>query len=434
MPIPGIAALVLFSASLSAAELRPCTVRTIDARCGTITVPENRAEPGGRRIGLNVVIVPATGGPKLEPLFILQGGPGQAATKLTDFYAEVFGGIRRDRDIVLVDQRGTGDSNGLKCDMGTGTELFPVEAVAACAHEVSNIADPRFYTTSEAVADLEDVRRALGLKRINLYGTSYGVRVALEYIRRYPQLVRCVILKGPTPPDLRYTVDPAIDTQRSIERVMTLVPSLRSDLAKAIAALPAQGMTRDLFGVELRNSLHSVASIAELPRAVHEAANGNWSSFTNSATTHRAALSRDLYLGMYFSVTCAEDIWRVSADDVKRETAGTIAGDYWYRQLTGACGVWPHAAPAREVAKPFHANRPALIISGAFDPVTPPRWGAATAMILPHSRHIVIENASHSFAGLSGCIDKLMTQFVIDPDPQRIDTSCVANLALPPIK
>ena len=431
MRLAGCAAFALFGGSLLAADLHPCTVRRIDARCGTITVPENRAEAGGRTISLNIVILPATERATLEPLFILQGGPGQAATMLADFYAEVFAGIRRDRDIVLVDQRGTGGSNGLKCDMGAGTDLFPVDAVAACARDVVKIADPRFYTTAEAVADLDDVRRALGPKRINLYGTSYGVRVALEYIRKYPRHVRSAILKGTVPPQLRYMIDPAADTQRSIERVMTLVPSMRGDLARALAALPVEGMTRELFVVELRNSLHSMPSIAELPRVVHEAASGNWSSFINAATAHRAALSRDLFLGMYFSVTCAEDIWRVSADDAKRETANTMAGDYWCRQLAGACRVWPHATPHSEVTKPFRASTPALIISGAFDPVTPPRWGQATATILPNSRHIVIEHASHSFAGLIGCVDKVMTAFVVDPNPTGVDASCAGRVAMP---
>lgn len=428
------AALAIVAASLSAVDFHPCTVRKVDARCGSITVAENRAHPVGRKIHLNVVVVPATGRATLEPLFILQGGPGQAATMLTDFYADVFDGIRRERDIILLDQRGTGESNGIKCDMGPGTDLFPPDAVAACARDVAKVADPRFYTTAEAVADLEDVRRILGLKRINLYGTSYGVRVALEYIRKYPRQVRSVILKGTVPPQLRYLIDPAIDTQRSVDRVASLVPAFRGDLEKAMAALPSPGMTRELFGVELRNSLHSTASIAELPRAIHEAANGNWSSFAKSAAAHRAAYSRDLFLGMYFSVTCAEDLWRVSEAGVKRETSGTIAGDYWYRQLAGACSVWPHAAPHREVAKPFRANTPALIISGAFDPVTPPRWGAATATLLPRSRHVVIENASHSFAGLAGCVDKFMARFIVDPNPERIDTSCAEKVALPPFK
>lgn len=429
-----IAALSLVAASHSAVDFHPCTVRNVAARCGTITVSEDRAHIEGRKINLNVVVIPATDQPTLEPLFILQGGPGQAATMLTDFYADVFVGIRRERDIILLDQRGTGESNGLKCDMGPGTELFPPHAVAACAREVAKIANPRFYTTAEAVADLEQVRRILGLRRINLYGTSYGVRVALEYIRRYPQHVRSVILKGTVPPQLRYVVDPAIDTQRSIERVTKFVPSFRGDLEKALARLPSDGMTRGLFAVELRTSLHSISSIAELLRVIHEAANGNWSPFGKAATAHRSAFSRDLFLGMYFSVACAEDLWRVSEADVKRETYGTIAGDYWYRQLAGACSVWPHAAPYRKVAKLFRANTPTLIISGAFDPVTPPRWGAATAAILPRSRHVVIENASHSFAGLSGCVDKFMARFIIDPNPKSIDPSCTQKLTMPPFQ
>lgn len=391
----------------------------------TIRVPENRALPHGRQIDLNVVIVPARQKSR-EALFILQGGPGQAATMLTEFYAKTFEGIRDDRNIVLIDQRGTGKSNGLKCDMGSGPDLFPRQAVEACAKELSSRADFRYYTTAEAVKDLDFVRRKLGYSKINLYGTSYGVRVALEYIRKYPNRVRSVIVKGNVPPQLRYTVDPALDTQRSLERLEARVPGLKEDVEKAMANRPAD--MHDLFGVEVRNSLHSMPYIAELPAAIHAAANGDWTLFRNAADAHRKALARDLSLGMYFSVTCAEDVWRVGDDEVKRETAATIPGDYWHRQLAGACSVWPHAEPQREVAKPFRANVPALIVSGTFDPVTPPRMGEFTARILPNSRHVVIENASHSFAGLTGCVDVMMSAFVKKPDPKSVDESCARRI------
>ncbi|HKO59029.1 MAG TPA: alpha/beta fold hydrolase, partial [Thermoanaerobaculia bacterium] len=168
-----------------------------------LQVPENRAVAGGRMIDLNVVVLEATGkGPKREPLFILQGGPGQAATALADFYARTFAPIREQRDIVLVDQRGTGKSNGLYCDMGDG--FFPPAAIAACRDDVAKRADPRFYTTTEAVRDLDDVRRKLGYQRINLYGTSYGTRVALEYARAYPRRVRSMVLKAVIAPSQRH--------------------------------------------------------------------------------------------------------------------------------------------------------------------------------------------------------------------------------------
>jgi pimeloyl-ACP methyl ester carboxylesterase len=416
----------------------PCTVDKVEARCATFVVPEDQGNPAGRTIGLRVVVLPATGKATVkataEPLFVLAGGPGQAASQLTGFIAETFAGIRGDRDIVLFDQRGTGGSNGLKCDMGSGLDLFPADRVVACAKELATRADLRMYTTAEAVKDLDDVRRALGWKQIDLFGTSYGTRVALEYVRAYPESVRAVIVKGTVPPQLRYTVDPQLDTQASIERVTTLVSSFRDDVMKAMAALPVEGMTRELFGVEIRNSLHSIPGIEELPRNIHAAANGDWTIFAKAAATHLAALKRDVNLGMYFSVTCAEDVWRVSDAEAKRIAGPTVPGDYWHRQLAGACAVWPHAPAQRTVATPFRSKVPALIISGAFDPVTPPRAGEFTAKILTNSRHVVIPNASHSFARLTGCVDVMMAKFVIDPQPKNVDESCVKDVKPPVFK
>jgi pimeloyl-ACP methyl ester carboxylesterase len=137
---------------------------------------------------------------------------------------------------------------------------------------------------------------------------------------------------------------------------------------------------------------------------------------------------------MYFSVVCAEDVWRASDAEIARATAGTIAGDYWHRQLAGAWKVWPHATSQLTVAKTFRSRVPALIVSGPFDPSRRPRMGALMAKNLVNSRHIVIANASRSFARLDGCVDVIMAKFVRDPDPGRVDESCAAAIAPPRFK
>lgn len=425
---------LLLAASLATT---PCTVQKTAARCATFDVPEARqagkarsgrrsASPstGTRKIGLRITILPATKLATREPLFVLAGGPGQAGSSLTSFVSETFAGIREDREIILVDQRGTGESNPLKCDMGESQDLFPPDRVAACAKELASRADFRLYTTAEAVEDLDALRQALGWKQINLFGTSYGTRVALEYLRAHPTRVRAAILKGVVAPQLRYSIDPALGTQASFDRIAALAPSVKEDAAKAMAAMP-----RDVFSVELRDSLHSVSSIEELPAALRDPA-----KFERDAAAYRKAVSKQLALGMYFSVVCSEDVWRASDDEVRRATAGTIPGDYWHRQLVGACAVWPHASPHRTVAQPVHANAPVLLISGGFDPVTPPKMGDYVAKTLPNSRHVVVANASHSFEGLVGCIDVMMVKFLLDPDPKQIDESCTKDVKGPKLE
>src|SRR6185369_15626741 len=194
----------------SAIALADCRLPKLPfaAQCGTLEVPENRDQPGGRKITLSVAVLPAnTLYPRRDPLFILAGGPGQAASFLGPFAAALTG-VRKDRDIVLVDQRGTGRSSPLKCaafnpdhSLEAAIEFDPLPKATACAQELAaNGVDAAQYTTAAWVADLDAVRAALGYDRINLWGGSYGTRAAQEYLRRYPQRVRSVVLDGVATP------------------------------------------------------------------------------------------------------------------------------------------------------------------------------------------------------------------------------------------
>lgn len=426
--------MLLALAVAAAVQLSPCTIPEVEgeARCGTITVRENRAKKSGRTIDLNVVVLKAKGTAKSDPLFALQGGPGQAVVPLADFYARTFAGIRADRDIVLVDQRGTGKSNPLSCDFGDGlTDLFPPRHVEACRDELSKRADLTQYTTAHAVEDLEEVRKALGYGKVNLYGTSYGTRVAVEYVRRHPKNVRSMIVKGVVPPAMRQTIDTALDTEASWKRVVALGgPSLQQDLEKAMAALPA-GITRDAVAVSMRSSLQSAPAMKRFVDAIRAAAKGDRAPLAKYITDQRAAFPKVLSFGMYFSVTCAEDIPRVPDAEAARATANTIARDYWHRQLARACELWPDVPVAKHIGQPLRSNVPVLIVSGGYDPVTPPRMGEALAKTLPNSRHVVVDNGSHSFAGMDGCVDVFMSAFVVDPDPRKVDATCVEKIGPP---
>jgi len=185
------------------------------AQCGVLEVPENRTLADSRRIGIAVAVLPAnTLNPRPDPLFILAGGPGQAASQLGLFAAQL-AGVRKDRDIVLVDPRGSGRSAPLECaalkpqdSLALSLDINPVESAQACARELAaRGVDARQYTTAAWVADLDAVRAAMGYRQINLWGGSYGTRVAQEYARRYPDRVRSMVLDGVAPPSMRISLD-----------------------------------------------------------------------------------------------------------------------------------------------------------------------------------------------------------------------------------
>ena len=162
--------------------------------------------------------------PRPDPLLLISGGPGQSTV---DFYLQLRGAFepaRRDRDLILVDQRGTGRSaKGFACEVPDDLSLDTAgsEALArivdACVAELEH--DPRFYTTSVAVRDLERVRVALGIETWNVYGVSYGTRVAQHYLRRYPERVRALVLDGVVPPPLALGPDVAREAQRALEQI-----------------------------------------------------------------------------------------------------------------------------------------------------------------------------------------------------------------------
>ena len=194
----------------------PCTLasdgsaRNVQAQCASFEVPENRADPDSRRIKLNLAWLPATeeGSAAEDPVFFLAGGPGQSAVRVWPQLDPAFAAVRKQRHVVLVDQRGTGGSNELACTPPQDLENASPDAdtfaalARECAAAVADRADPRFYTTTDAIADLDAVREAIGAAQINLVGGSYGTRVAQQYAKRFPERVRSIVLDGVAPNDL----------------------------------------------------------------------------------------------------------------------------------------------------------------------------------------------------------------------------------------
>ncbi len=434
-------------------------------RVGTCEVFENRETQRGRRIALQIMVLAAEASqPASDALFIIVGGPGQGASANAEFYARVLARVRRERDIVLLDQRGTGGSHPLNADLhgkslaGLFGDLYPPAAVAAARKELERRADLSLYTTAMAVGDLDEVRAALGYEWIDLFGTSYGTRVAQEYLRRYPARVRSIILKGVVPMDAPFPQDFARDSQRALDRVFercaadekarVAFPTLRADFDAVLARLSAGPMpvnltdpttgkqetvalSRGTFAVTLRSLLQSISAAAEVPLLIHQAARGDFAPFAHQVLSSRRQHAALVSVGMGLSVASAEEIPRSDPETAQRAAENTFLGNYYYRQMVAACADWPRGKSPPDYAEPVASEVPALLISGFYDPATPPENAESVARHLSNSRHLLIHNASHSYAGLSPALDGVMAEFIVRGSAQELDVSALDRVAFP---
>jgi pimeloyl-ACP methyl ester carboxylesterase len=441
--------------------LKPCRVAEVEgeAKCGKYAVYEDRVAQRGRQIDLNLVLLPALNARHApDALFILAGGPGQAATELSGFIARTFARVRQERDIVLVDQRGTGESNGLKCDLygdkiqGYLGDLLPLEAIKPCYGRWDQRADLRFYTTPLAMDDLDEVRAALGYDKINLFATSYGTRAAQVYMRRYPERVRSAILKGTTPVSETFPRLIAHDAQRSLDLVIEDCeknavchkgyPNFRREFAEVLARFERDGisvqianeengkvergqLSRGAFITTLRSLLQSTGTIARLPMLINEAYKGNYAPYAREVLTIRRGFAKSVSLGVFLSVINNEDLRLIETDQAE----GTFMRDYYYQQLRQACNLLPRGTVPTGYREPVVSSAPVLLISGQFDPAAPPQNGDLVAGNLRNSRHIVLRSGSHSYTGLSPCIDNLMAEFILRGSVKDLDASCAERIA-----
>lgn len=413
-------------------------------RCGSLEVPEDRARPEGRKIALNIVILPATGPVRLPPLFDLEGGPGLPSTHSTPFYLSDGAAYRAGRDVVLVDQRGTGGSSPLACPELDAPErqyepLYPRRLVEACRDRLAAYADLTRYGTDAAAADLDAVRAALGAERIDVMALSYGTTLALRYATLHPDRVRAMVLFGTVPPEAR----PPRSHAPAAHRAMGLIirdcarapacrqayPELGREFGRAADRLPAS-LSREVFLEKLRSLMYMPASAARIPQILHRAAAGDLAPFY--AATRRAEAG-DLAEGLYLSITCSESMVGMDRGAIEASMR-TPFGNYRLFVQREACRSWPASSPSADFFAPPAPTMPLLLISGERDPVTPPDWAEAIARRSPRARHLVLPGGGHVLDGMAGtdtCLDPLIVRFLDDPDVAALDTSCVAAMHPP---
>ncbi|HEY6930908.1 MAG TPA: alpha/beta fold hydrolase, partial [Thermoanaerobaculia bacterium] len=372
--------------------------------------------------------------------------------------------ILRRRDLVLIDQRGTGGSHPLHCTLFRPPEdpqsfledFFPEAAVRDCRRELERDADLTQYTTPIAMDDIDEVRAALGYPRVNLLGGSYGTRAALVYIRGHAAHVRTAILVGAVPTNARMPLAFPKTAQRALDGVLgdctadaeclAAFPNIRSEadaVLESLASKPARvdiqdrqsgaktvTLSRDLAAEAIRYMMYDPSSADDLPAVLHQASLGNFTPLAERALFSRRELVAGGSNGMYLSVTCAEDVPWIAPGEGERAAAGTFLGDYRLRQQRNACSLWPQGKIPAGYARPVHGKTPVLIVSGAWDPVTPPSDGSAVAKSLSRSLHIIVPHGGHGFEGLEGteCLDRLFAEFVDRGTTRELDTACVGRI------
>jgi len=445
--------------------LAPCEVGGAAARCGTVTVFEDRAARAGRTIDLKVIVLGATGSPVGDPVVWLTGGPGSAATASAAGLARRTD-LREHHDIVMVDQRGTGASNPLRCRLYDPEDpqqylgdFMPLDRVRACRAALETIADLRLYTTPLAADDLDDVRAALGYDRVIVQGSSYGTRVALVYARRHPSRVGRMVLTGVVPTYYHQPVAYATESQKALDGLFAdceadaacarAFPDLAREFAAVVARVtegpvragavmegPAAHpltMSRGALAETVRYMLYTPADAAELPAHIHAAFAGNFLPFARQLIARRRGYE-SVFDGMFLSVSCAEDLPGHDRAAARASVGTTFLEDYRVRQQADACELWPAGDLPPDFFTPVRATAPTLIVSGQYDPVTGPAWGDAAARDLPDSRHVVVPHGGHGFAGLehARCVSTIVKAFVDGTAPADLDTACLATIRRPP--
>ena len=410
-------------------NLSPCTIPelTEPARCGEIEVPENPDRPGGRQLKIAIAVVPATSGRALaDPIVPLMGGPGEDAISAGVHFARMFATLRVERDLLLVDQRGTGKSSPLRCKLydpdapaTSLREFFPVPAVEACARELSPKADLKQYTYAHFARDLEQVRKDLGYQKLNLFSGSYGTRAAQVFVRAFPDSVRTVYFWSMVPIDVVTPMTMAQASQAAFESTFdacnadsacnAAFPNIAREFDQVVSALesgsvrvPAPGvaenvpLSRGRVIEWLRSQLYRPQTAAAVPWLIHQAHSGDWSPIVDGILVQAKNIDGAYGLGLYFSITCAEDMAFAREDDIASTSKGTALGDYRVRQQKNACNHWPKATLPSGYRDSVHSAVPAMFSIGDLDAGSPLWFQERSAAGFSNRVEFVVRGQGHT--------------------------------------
>lgn len=459
----------LCGTAAAAPPLKPCRIDGIatELQCGVLQRPLDPARPDGVKVDIHYLVVPALARNKQpDAVLLLAGGPGQSAVKVASRVLPRLSRLNNRRDLVFIDQRGTGKSAPLDCPdeskLSVAEQLEPaaqmrrIEDCRATLEKLPYGSDGglRFFTTTIAMQDMDAIREQLGVPQWNLIGASYGTRAAVEYLRLFPTKVRRTVIDGVAPPDMILPASFSTDGQAALDKLFDAHakthPELRADWQKLLASLPRQvavqqpltglperfTVDRDLVMRSVRGPLYQPSLAAALPAAIHAAAaDGNFAPLFGLTTAFGSSSSMRLAMGMHFSVMCAEDVPRLAeAKDAPGADFRTIDADMYGR----VCKTWPRGEVAPDFYKMPAAPSPVLIMSGGADPATPARHGEHVAKALgaghpERVQHIVVAEAGHGVMAV-GCVRDLMFRFIdakTDAAALPQDAACATRIPRP---
>lgn len=455
---------------LGSIRFTPCTLAkgadSLMAYCGTLQVPENHDAPDGRKITLAISWLPASGEAEPDPIFMLAGGPGQAARGSFPMLSGAFAEARKKRNIILLDQRGTGDSNPLKCVNEQGEsavvddEDYTADAATdfakRCAAQFEGKVDVAQFSSSDAIRDLDAARKALGAEQINLIGISYGTRMAQLYGKRYPQHTRTITIDGIAPLESVLGQDHAKNLESSLDLQFAQcakdkacrekLGDPRAQLNTLLATLakgPVPVHYRDAITGEWKDGQFSSGHLAMLTRLLAyqpqaasllpmqfaEANQGRVDTLMALSEMVTRDISDQIMHGMQLSVMCGEDVPDLVVDP---EDGKRLLGTGLVELMKAQCTVWPHKVRPADYRVPLKGNLPVLILSGEFDPVTPPRYGDMVAKHLPNSKHIIAKGQGHNVLPV-GCMPRLFAKFLESADAKNLDDACIKTLTYAPM-
>jgi pimeloyl-ACP methyl ester carboxylesterase len=441
-----------------------CRLKRIDsvARCASVAVPEDYANTGGsgKTITIHVAVLPSLArNPESNAVYFFAGGPGQAASDIGGLVSAL-GDLRKSRDVVLVDQRGTGKSKTLTCDAAAADPNIDPLAQALNASDDAMQRDwakciatlkgnAATHRTDDYIDDLELVRKALGHDKINVWGGSYGSRVALRYMKRYPQSIRTAVLDGVAPTSLHLPDDAlatseaelrsALDACAASEGCARAYPNILATFDRLLNELRTKPQAVSLMhpaSGKLVNGTVSDRTLVTLiwpmlympegsrmvPSLIAQAAQGNFAPL--AATMSASSIGEgDISIAQRFAVMCAEDMLNRTPTPNPRFQA---LNELFY----GFCKGFPSGKVGPEFFEPTTSDLPTLLLSGAHDPVTPPSQGSLAARTLPNSKHIVVAGVGHITSPLP-CVRRIITKFIEAGNIAAASDACEADLKLP---
>lgn len=420
--------------------------------CGVISRRE--VDGADRKIDIHYAVLPALRDNfPGEAILAIAGGPGQSAMDLAAHFNRILSDARRERDILLIDQRGTGRSNKLNCQQMDSIEQLSFDdqnldlkkETEKC--KASLVADLNGYHSMKALADIEVIRQKLGYKNLHVFGTSYGTRMVQLYMRHYPDVVSSAIMDGLVPLSQNVlAVGESVDQSLELlfqqcenqEACQQRYPDLRQDFKSLLSGVAGQTLlqgvkhpisaegaalrlTRSKLNGVLRLALYSQQARSLLPYAIDRLKLGDSGPVLGLFGMTLSGF--DMAMGMHAAIICAEDWPRLSEDD-RAAMKNSLIGEDMINALDVSCPIWGVEPQLGEFSSAIESDIPSLLLSGHYDPATPPAWAKTMESQLSNSKHIIFPNATHAVAGHT-CADKLIADFISDPSPEALETSCV---------